>query len=37
MPYAFAILVLIVVAKGTLRKRMGAPAALTLPYTRGED
>jgi len=37
MPYAFAILVLIVVAKGTLRKKMGAPAALTLPYTRGED
>jgi simple sugar transport system permease protein len=37
MPYAFAILVLILVSRGTLRKRMGAPAALTIPYTRGED
>ncbi|MBA7534478.1 hypothetical protein ES705_26726 [subsurface metagenome] len=37
MPYAFAILVLIFVSRGTLQKRMGAPAALTLPYTRGED
>ena len=36
MPYAFAILVLIAVSRGTLQKRMGAPAALTLPYTRGE-
>jgi ABC-type uncharacterized transport system permease subunit len=37
MPYAFAILVLIFVSRGTLIKRMGAPAALTLPYTRGEE
>jgi simple sugar transport system permease protein len=37
MPYAFAILVLIFVSRGTLQKRMGAPAALTLPYMRGED
>jgi len=37
MPYAFAILVLIFVSRGTLQKRMGAPAALSLPYTRGED
>lgn len=37
MPYAFAIIVLILVSQGTLRKRMGAPAALTLPYTRGEE
>jgi simple sugar transport system permease protein len=37
MPYAFAILVLIFVSRGTLQKRMGAPAALTLPYTRGEE
>jgi len=37
MPYAFAILVLVIVSRGTLRKRMGAPAALTLPYTRGEE
>lgn len=37
MPYAFAILVLIFVSRGTLQKRMGAPAALSLPYTRGEE
>jgi len=37
MPYAFAIIVLIFVSRGTLQKRMGAPAALTLPYTRGEE
>jgi simple sugar transport system permease protein len=37
MPYAFAILVLIIVSKGTLQKRMGAPAALTIPYTREEE
>lgn len=36
MPYAFAIVVLIAVSRGTLQKKMGAPAALTLPYTRGE-
>jgi simple sugar transport system permease protein len=37
MPYAFAILVLVFVSRGTLQKRMGAPAALTLPYSRGEE
>jgi simple sugar transport system permease protein len=37
MPYAFAILALVLVARGTLHKRMGAPAALGVPYTRGED
>ncbi|MCK4570372.1 ABC transporter permease [Candidatus Bipolaricaulota bacterium] len=37
MPYFLAIVVLIVVSRGTLQKRMGAPSALTLPYTRGED
>ena len=37
MPYAFAIVVLIAVSRGTLQKKMGAPAALTLPYTRGEE
>jgi len=37
MPYAFAILVLVVVSRGTLQKRMGAPAALSVPYTRGEE
>jgi len=36
MPYAFAIFVLVLVSRGTLQKKMGAPAALTLPYTRGE-
>lgn len=37
MPYAFAILVLVVVARETLRRRMGAPAALCEPYTREEE
>ena len=37
MPYAFAILALVLVARGTLHKRMGAPAALGVPYTRGEE
>jgi len=37
MPYVLAIVVLIAVSRGTLQKRMGAPAALTLPYTRGEE
>jgi len=36
MPYILAIVVLIVVSRGTLQKRMGAPSALTLPYTREE-
>jgi len=37
MPYVLAIVVLIVVSRGTLQKRMGAPSALTIPYSRGED
>jgi simple sugar transport system permease protein len=37
LPYAFAILVLIAVSRGTLQKKMGAPAALAVPYTRGEE
>ena len=37
MPYILAIVVLIVVSRGTLQKQMGAPSALSLPYTRGED
>jgi len=37
LPYLFAILVLVFVSRGTLQRRMGAPAALTIPYTRGED
>jgi simple sugar transport system permease protein len=36
MPYVLAIIVLVVVARGTLQKRMGAPSALTIPYTREE-
>ena len=37
MPYVFAIIILIFVSRGTLQKRMGAPAALGVPYTRGEE
>ena len=37
MPYAFAIFVLIAISRGTLQKKVGAPAALTLPYSRGEE
>jgi len=37
MPYILAIVVLVAVSRGTLQKRMGAPSALTIPYTRGED
>lgn len=37
MPYVFAIFVLVLVARGTLRRRMSAPAALCEPYTRGEE
>jgi ABC-type uncharacterized transport system permease subunit len=37
MPYVFAILVLALVARGTLKRRMSAPAALCEPYIRGEE
>ena len=37
MPYVFAIIILIFVSRGTLQKRMGSPAALGVPYTRGEE
>ncbi|MCR4404401.1 MAG: ABC transporter permease [Candidatus Acetothermia bacterium] len=37
MPYVFAILVLALVARGTLKRRMNAPAALCEPYIRGEE
>ncbi len=37
MPYVFAIIILIFVSRGTLQKRMGAPGALSVPYTRGEE
>jgi len=37
LPYVFAIVVLVFVSRGSLQRRMGAPAALTIPYARGED
>jgi len=36
VPYAFTILVLVIGSREALRKRLGAPAALGLPYVRGE-
>jgi len=36
LPFAFTIIVLIIGSRGALRKRLGAPAALGLPYIRGE-
>jgi len=36
LPYAFTIAVLIIGSRQALRKRLGAPAALGLPYVRGE-
>lgn len=36
VPYAFTIAVLIVGSREAIRKRLGAPAALGLPYVRGE-
>ncbi len=36
VPYAFTILVLIIGSREALRRRLGAPAALGLPYIRGE-
>ena len=36
LPYAFTIAVLIIGSREALRKRLGAPAALGLPYVRGE-
>lgn len=36
LPYAFTIIVLIIGSREALRKRLGAPAALGLPYIRGE-
>ena len=36
LPYAFTIVVLIIGSREAIRKRMGAPAALGLPYIRGE-
>jgi ABC-type uncharacterized transport system permease subunit len=36
LPYAFTIIVLIIGSREAMRKRLGAPAALGLPYIRGE-
>jgi simple sugar transport system permease protein len=36
VPYAFTIVVLILGSWGAIRKRIGAPAALGVPYIRGE-
>lgn len=36
LPYAFTIIVLVIGSREALRKRLGAPAALGLPYVRGE-
>lgn len=36
LPFAFTIFVLVLGSFGALRKRIGAPAALGLPYIRGE-
>lgn len=36
LPYAMVILVLVLAAREANRKRIGAPAALGLPYVRGE-
>jgi simple sugar transport system permease protein len=36
LPYIFTIVVLIIGSRGALRKRLGAPAALGIPYVRGE-
>ena len=36
LQYAFAIVVLVIGSREALRKRMGAPAALGVPYIRGE-
>ena len=33
-PYAFTIVVLVLASQGTARKRLGAPAALSIPYSR---
>jgi simple sugar transport system permease protein len=36
LPYAFTIIVLVVGSREAMRKRLGAPAALGIPYIRGE-
>jgi len=36
IPYAFTIVVLVIGSREAMRKRMGAPAALGVPYIRGQ-
>jgi general nucleoside transport system permease protein len=36
LPYAFTIIVLVIGSREAIRKRTGAPAALGIPYVRGE-
>ena len=36
LPYAFTILILVLGSREASRKRLGAPAALGMPYVRGE-
>ena len=36
LPYIFTIVVLIIGSREALRQRLGAPAALGVPYVRGE-
>jgi simple sugar transport system permease protein len=36
LPYAFTIIVLVIGSREAMRRRLGAPAALGLPYVRGE-
>jgi ABC-type uncharacterized transport system permease subunit len=36
LPYAFTIIVIVVGSREAVRKRLGAPAALGVPYIRGE-
>lgn len=36
LPYLFTIVVLVIGSREAMRKRMGAPAALGVPYVRGE-
>lgn len=36
LPYAFTIIVLVIGSKDAVRKRLGAPAALGIPYIRGQ-
>jgi ABC-type uncharacterized transport system permease subunit len=36
LPYAFTVIVLVIGSREALRKRLGSPAALGIPYIRGE-